>query len=1658
MPTKTDRILNYLPRTFRALPRPTALYSVVDAFGSELLQGENSLAAVMQAHWVDHADRGAEVIDDLARIAALYGLAPRSDESVEEFREHLKRYIRTFLEGTVTVQGILRVTAETLGLRIADDYADLDTWWTRDKDQLLTIERRRDDAAELVLGVEAATVTGSPARPAQVTGEVDLGGGVDLRDVAMLRLKVNDEDPVEVNLAQDSEDPASVQLNEIVERINDTLRTELGEGYESVADSDGNKLTLTSPTVGPDSHLEVQEADEDAADRVLGLAPRAYRSTEARPARVTGTVPLSNGIDLSEARYLRLFIDGTHLAEIDCADPDNPAQTTLDQVRDAINDVFDLEAEIASHDGRFLTLTSPTTGFQSTIAFQRPAAQDATTRLFGAAAGFHNGRDAQPARLTGRRDLRGGVDLSERSLIQLMIDGQSPAAPIDCAGADPANTRLREIVDAINAAFENIFADDSEDSVRVASHNGRFVTVTSPTVGPDGIIMVETPPSGDATEDIFGIVPRTFEGAAATTARLVGKPDLQAGVNLWARRFLKLAVDGAAPVEIDLRSETIEPGIVLLDELTDAINSALGADAASHDGQHLMLTSSTAGSASSLAIEPLETTHRRRFVTRAIITDEATQAIFGFIAREAHGTPATSARIAGKRDLSRGVDLREARYLRLVFDDHPPVDVDCAGKRPRATLIHEVVDAINDKLRAELSLDTDVASHDGQHLILTSPTEGAGSRIAIEPPRATDALDKVLGVEPGTYRGEGAAGINFVGTVDLSDGVDLDADAAIKLGIDDDPPVEIVVGEPEPAHKTLNQLVIRINQKLNQELGVGNIASADGQHLILTLPARPPGEERRELVFDVPDDPGVTATIFGISPPRTYRSGEAIPARVVGTVDLSEGVDLPAGAVLKLGVGGDAPTEVTLTGSEPAHMTLDEIVGAINAEFDPDVAFDDGAHLVLSAPTTGLASRITLAHHTSGDARQDLLGDVVDVTKGSPPAPAVITGEADLLTPVDLSERRNIRIAVDGGRPMNIDVVGAAPATTFLDEIVAAINALFPGLAAATEDDRLQLTSPTTGEESRLAVLPLRYLEVIEYPPEQVDTPPQSVKHGDEWTIINDGAAEVFAEAEFAPPKGVVGPTLVNTSLGWRVRLLTAVGAGSLVRLWRDVEHGLRAEIRSPDGETCRVLGSKILVGPLGAQAWVPFEGTWHLSGNDDAPATLQLNNPLAPNIVALRARQPEVAGDQVDVAVTEHQLTLDSSGPPVADGTPARLVGRVRADEETYRLVDSEEAVRARLRAGPSVDLTDHADRVVIVNGPLHAGEPPLMIVQEIVDLFDVTLSHKPKRGEATAETYAGVTIGVDTQRSDSLVRQIATDPSQLVKAQALDKGTVLTLPRGQSSWRYLDCYGSRFNQSDFDAAEFAGGRCRDRGVFDVSRFVLVPPEPVKAVFAASGPLPDPAVEVVFHWVRHQPGAFCVNLPIDLPARFGGRFNEARFVQGEAGAELYEKAVTEPPDDEDFLVDLINARSTLVEADVVAGPRPPLGWEPVQIPFRKPQFLTLGTDEAPARIYLAEEGFDGLIELRAREPGPWGNEITVAARPAGPAMYDVSVIYHGARFESARKVALGKDLQDPDLNLPVQIQKLLQPGPIGVLHAKAAGVQADASRGGPMSGSKKDL
>jgi hypothetical protein len=642
VPTKAERILALLPRSFEAAADPSALRAVVNTFGGELLAAENSLAAVMRAHWVDHADKGATEIEDLKRFAALWGLAPREDESVEEFREHLKRYVRTFLEGTSTVQGILRVTAEALGLRIADADEDLDPWWRRITDgkdgrdgeggELATREPGGDDAAELLFGVPSLHAAGAPARPAAWTGTADLSGGADLRAGAVLRVAIDGAAPVTVDLVAGEADPARIDPARIAVKINAAAGRE-------VAQSDGRFVSLASPAVGAASRLDLPEGDGDAAGAVLGLSARAVKGQDPRPARLTGTVDLSGGVDLAAERYLRVAIDGSRLAEIDCGDSGAPHRT-LDQIRDAIDAA--LGAGVASHDGRFLTLTSPTKGFKSSVSVLEAAAQDARARLFGAVSPFQLGADARPARLTGTRDLSAGVDLGERSRLRVRLDG-NPAVTVDCAGPTPETTRLEEIALALNAVL----------GAGVASHDGRFLTLASPTAGAAGSVAVEEAAERDAALDLLGLRGRSFRGSPAEAARLTSTRDLHGGVNLWGRHRLAIAVDSREPVAIDLWAAGIgNLETASLDDLKKALDAALGSGIASHDGHFLTLASPAAGAGSALAVTPVLRERRRRFVTRAYVVDEAATALLGFVRREARGAAATTARLVGTTDLS----------------------------------------------------------------------------------------------------------------------------------------------------------------------------------------------------------------------------------------------------------------------------------------------------------------------------------------------------------------------------------------------------------------------------------------------------------------------------------------------------------------------------------------------------------------------------------------------------------------------------------------------------------------------------------------------------------------------------------------------------------------------------------------------------------------------------------------------------------------------------------------------------------------------------------------------------------------------------------------------------------------------------------------------
>ncbi|HEU4882289.1 MAG TPA: hypothetical protein VFT45_08595, partial [Longimicrobium sp.] len=1225
MPTKTERILALLPRTFRAHPRPTALHALAEAFGGELLRAENALAEVMQSHWVDHADRGADAVDDLRRMAALYGLAPRPrpmpEETVEEFRQRLKRHVRTFMDGTATVRGVLRVTADALALRIDDEH--LDAWWNRTGPEPTLVRPRADDAARALFGVPHAGVRGHPAFAARVRGPVLSGAGVDLREGALLRLSVDGANAVSVDCAAGAENPSRVPLSAVVDTINAALGAD-------IASAEDGRLILSSPTRGAGSSLEVLEVRGDAAPVLLGLPARIHWGRAAVDAEIRGTVDLPDPIDLSLRRYLRIAVDRARLAEVDCAGP-IPAATPLSHVVDAINDAL---GPVASLHGVRLSLRSPAHGAAGSLSIQEPGAQDAAPLLLGDAPRQAEGRDAAPAEMVGAVALGPEIDLSEVFALRVRQDDRR-AVTVDTAGADPGLTRPDEVAARLAAAL----------APGTASFDGRL-RLSSGSAGPDSRIEVRPVDSAeDAAPRLLGIRPRLFQGAPAAPAVLRGTAEIpdnrrlhvqpgapaatalpkteagnavevdlrgprrlyelegtglqgarlfadpgdgkfvavgadgtfggadawtiteaggtvrlpliqatglriratrlrlvgpaaepphvtavvvSAGVDVRVYGRLLLAVDGGRPVEVDLRAGAADPEHATVSELRRAIDAAVEAAGgdwiASVEGERLVLTSATRGTAGSIDLRPLETVTALPFLVRAYVVSEAASVLLGVPTARAAGTEAEPAVLAGAKDLSRGVDLRVDRWLRVQVDGHPAADIDCAAgiPRPRNALPEEIARAVNAGLRAvDRELDGGARVHGGR-LSITSAWKGAAARVALEPPRPEDAREALFGREPGVWRGHDGRRVTFAGTADLSRGVDLSAADRLRVFVNGSER-EVACAGADPAHTTLPEIITAIN------LAFGDlVARSDGAHLVLSTAA--PGGV---LEIRPPSQKDATRALLGIDAPRTYTGDPPLRAEVRGTDPLPATMDLRRARRLRVAINGAPPVDVDIAaGAEDAPAaTPGEVKAAIDAALGAGMAaLDASGHLVLATAETGSGARIELLAYESGDARAALFGgDVEPEAVGRAPTPAIVKGTPDLRQTADLSLSRTLRIAVDGGRPVEVEMTAAYPERAEVHEVLAAFEHALPGIASVTADGELVLASPTTGEGSRVEVLPVRSLDVVEFPAAPYTAAPLTLRHdGNSAELRNDGASDAAAVVELRAPHGSASPALVN--------------------------------------------------------------------------------------------------------------------------------------------------------------------------------------------------------------------------------------------------------------------------------------------------------------------------------------------------------------------------------------------------------------------------------------------------------------------------------------------------------------------------------------------------
>ncbi|GAB4525767.1 MAG: hypothetical protein OHK0046_41940 [Anaerolineae bacterium] len=1601
MTTKTERILKNLPSAFNTTSRESVLFALLDAFGNELQGGENALAAVLQAHWVDYADAGSPEIDDLRHLAALYGLAPRDDEAVEDFRTHLKAYVGAFLEGTVTVQGLLRLTAATLGLTLEDDPQTVDRWWLREEDHLVTITSRVDSAALNLLGVETITAVGQPAVPPRLVGRVNLKDGLTLPACACIAIKFNSL-PVQI-VTFTADETARFHLNMLVETINAQMQA-------PIASVDGPFLVLTGNTLGRHSTLDLLEEvgdGVDVAELLFGLPPRRARGQDAADAHVESLTHPQGVVDLRSGRYLRLNVDDAQVIEVDCAGEDI-AHTALAHIQTVINAA--LGADVAALVDNRLVLRSTQPGALGVLEFQ-PNAHDAVPLLFGANGPRHTGRDAQPAQLISRRNLSLGitVDPERPCFIRLLVE--TIPYLVQLHSAEAGLLRADDVVTAINTTTE----------AAIAAFDGQFLRLTAPSTGTASMIALENltpedyamhPGAQDVLETVFGLPKRGVTGEYATRATIQGTVDLSDGVNVLAENHLRVRLDHALMVDVDVRAYVPDPAHTTLDDVMNAINEALGVEIATAEDGRLVLTSPSEGAGSALVIELDDLTVERRFVTRAVIADEAATQLFGYVQRTVHGTPATSARITGRRNLRRGCDLRHGRYLRVVIDGEDAVEIDCAGQRPRATLLNEIIASINQVLGQSIASDAD------GYLVLRSPLVGEASSLLVEPTRARDLSELLFSDPPGTYYGTDASRVYYRSTVKLANGVDLSERGTVRLTVDQIGTRDIELAGDDPTTTTLAEIV----KKINDAFGAVVAEEDDGTLLMISQAA---GSQSRIIVHVSEDVAAATARLFGLSTTRTYQGQAAQTAEIVSIAFNT--VDVRVRQFMRLAVDHFEALSVDCAAfaANPGSATRAEIVRAINHAFGLDIAQERDGCIVLRSIQSGTQGRLMLEPFHGGDAAINLFGDGALWALGMEAQPATLIGEIALRAPLDLSHRHVLRLAIDDGRPFDIAVRGTVMTSVSPAEVVRAINAKRPGLAALDKEGYLHLTAPSTGEHSRLALLPLRHLELMEYPPETIEITYDITQHGETWSVDNRGAADVHAAVLLESIDGTVGPGLVNVEQGWSVRVLNSLMDGESVELW--AENGLRAAVHTLGGSLRMLRGDQVLVGPWGRQAHVPMEEEWILSGG--LPASLQLNNPFAPHIVNLTVLDSLPEEGRLTVQVSRvpddalHNDRIDPHNPTHC------LIGRVTYTHDAYHLVDASGQRVVDLQSSVPFDFAPYVGQTVRACGKVYTGIVAQMFVASLACIFNVHLHFKPPAGNSILEDYHAVTLGDDPYTPEALVWQLLLH-SRLARAESLEKTTILKLPQGRTHWRFVSSMAPRMDDATYNQTYFPGGHFTEYGVFNVSRFTHHPPENYSFVYASSEAPPPSPMRFAARWTEHRMGAFVVNLPADLPARFGGRYGTARF--GAAYPESYTQMVMEPPEDEAYLVTHINDRSHLVIAAYVE--HVPPGWTPSILPFRAGHWLRGGRENRAARLYLGEPGFEGFIELQARSAGGWGNAIKVSARAAGPAMFDLMIHFAGDHFENAREIVLGED------------QPIL-PARIGVLQAKAAGIRAQVTR-----------
>jgi hypothetical protein len=107
----SDRIINRIPQFYKSWDKESILFSFIDSFAHELRKQKKELVNIKRTHWIDTSY--GKNLDLLAKIYKLYR---KQEESDEDFRNRIKRFLFEFTGGG-TKKSILAQTIAYLNLK-----------------------------------------------------------------------------------------------------------------------------------------------------------------------------------------------------------------------------------------------------------------------------------------------------------------------------------------------------------------------------------------------------------------------------------------------------------------------------------------------------------------------------------------------------------------------------------------------------------------------------------------------------------------------------------------------------------------------------------------------------------------------------------------------------------------------------------------------------------------------------------------------------------------------------------------------------------------------------------------------------------------------------------------------------------------------------------------------------------------------------------------------------------------------------------------------------------------------------------------------------------------------------------------------------------------------------------------------------------------------------------------------------------------------------------------------------------------------------------------------------------------------------------------------------------------------------------------------------